>query len=56
VSGEDVLDLSADLDFPPCLLMRRMLELLLKLSKQVWGDCGGRQANRPGNKGSISSG
>eukprot|EP00775_Hariotina_reticulata_P010604 gene10604-10762_t len=38
VSGEDVLDLSADLNFPPCLLMRRMLELLLKLSKQRVSD------------------
>jgi hypothetical protein len=35
VAGEDVLGLCAEVDFPPCLMMRRMLELLMRLSKQV---------------------
>lgn len=35
VTGEDVLALCAEVDFPPCLMMRRMLELLMRLSKQV---------------------
>lgn len=35
VHGEDVLGLCAEVDFPPCLMIRRMLELMLRLSKQV---------------------
>eukprot|EP00879_Flechtneria_rotunda_P031500 GHRR01034419.1.p2 GENE.GHRR01034419.1~~GHRR01034419.1.p2 ORF type:complete len:145 (+),score=17.46 GHRR01034419.1:766-1200(+) len=35
--GEDVLELCASVDFPPCMMMRRMLELLLNLGKQVCG-------------------
>ena len=33
--GVDVLDLCAAADFPPCLMLRRMLEHMLGLSKQV---------------------
>lgn len=35
IAGDDVLALCAEVDFPPCLMMRRMLELLMRLSKQV---------------------
>jgi hypothetical protein len=35
LAGDDVLGLCAEVDFPPCLMMRRMLELLMRLSKQV---------------------
>jgi hypothetical protein len=38
LAGVDVLELCAAADFPPCLLMRRMLELLLRLSKQRVSD------------------
>ncbi|KAJ9508960.1 hypothetical protein QJQ45_028291, partial [Haematococcus lacustris] len=38
VSGEDVLALSANVDFPPCMLMRRMLEALLQIPRQSVGD------------------
>uniref|UniRef100_A0A383WBB4 CDAN1-interacting nuclease 1 n=1 Tax=Tetradesmus obliquus TaxID=3088 RepID=A0A383WBB4_TETOB len=38
VTGEDVLALCAEVDFPPCLMMRRMLELLMRLSKQAVSD------------------
>jgi hypothetical protein len=34
-AGEDILQLSANVDFPPCLLLRRVLEELLQLGKQV---------------------
>ena len=34
-AGEDVLALCAAADFPACLMMRRMLEQMLGLSKQV---------------------
>jgi hypothetical protein len=37
IAGDDVLGLCAEVDFPPCLMMRRMLELLMRLSKQVGG-------------------
>lgn len=37
LAGEDLLLICADVDFPPCLMMRRMLEVLLGLSKQVCG-------------------
>lgn len=36
--GTDVLDLCASADFPPCLMMRRMLEHMLGLSKQRVSD------------------
>lgn len=41
-AGEDVLALCAAADFPACLMMRRMLEQMLGLSKQVrrLGACG----------------
>jgi hypothetical protein len=45
VAGEDILEISADVDFPPCLLARRMLEQMLRLSKQVRAP-GGRSAGR----------
>ncbi len=35
LAGEDVLHLAADVDFPPCMLLRRMLERLIDASKQV---------------------
>ena len=34
-NGLDILQLSADVDFPPCLLMRRMLEQVVDAPKQV---------------------
>lgn len=39
LGGSDVLDMAAALDLPPCLLMRRLLEALLRLSKQVCRAC-----------------
>ncbi|KAG2422948.1 hypothetical protein HYH02_015384 [Chlamydomonas schloesseri] len=33
--GEDVLALAADVDFPPCMLLRRMLEQLVEGPKQL---------------------
>lgn len=38
VGGEDVVQLSARIDFPPCLLMRLMLVQLTRLSKQDVGE------------------
>ncbi|GLI68756.1 hypothetical protein VaNZ11_013209 [Volvox africanus] len=38
VNGEDVLQLSADVDFPPCMLLRRMLEKIIDAPKQVIGE------------------
>lgn len=38
LDGEDCLEISASIDFPPCLLMRRMLEHMLQLSKQAVSD------------------
>jgi hypothetical protein len=35
LEGEDLLLLCGEVDFPPCLMMRRMLETLVGLSKQV---------------------
>jgi hypothetical protein len=35
LGGEDLLSLCGEVDFPPCLMMRRMLESTLGLSKQV---------------------
>lgn len=35
LDGEDLLLLCGEVDFPPCLMMRRMLETLVGLSKQV---------------------
>lgn len=37
LGGEDLLELCAEVDFPPCLMIRRMLEHMLHLSKQVGG-------------------
>jgi hypothetical protein len=55
LSGDDVLGLCAEVDFPPCLMMRRMLELLMRLSKQVgvgvgwgWRGGGGQQGGAAG--------
>jgi hypothetical protein len=45
VAGEDLLEIAADVDFPPCLLARRMLEQMLRLSKQVRAP-GGRPAGQ----------
>jgi hypothetical protein len=36
LKGQDLLALSAELDFPPCMLLRRLLEHLVPGSKQVW--------------------
>jgi len=36
MAGEDLLLLSAAVNFPCCLLLRRMLESLLRVHKQVW--------------------
>jgi hypothetical protein len=44
-----VLELCAAADFPPCLMMRRMLEHMLGLSKQVRQHQGGQQ--RKGRRG-----
>mmetsp|Transcript_31129 Transcript_31129/g.69187 ORF Transcript_31129/g.69187 Transcript_31129/m.69187 type:complete len:297 (-) Transcript_31129:238-1128(-) len=38
VAGEDILAISASVDFPPCMLVRRMLESMLRVSKQSIGD------------------
>ncbi|KAG1671357.1 hypothetical protein FOA52_002967 [Chlamydomonas sp. UWO 241] len=38
LAGEDVLSICAAVDFPPCMLMRRMLESALKVNKQAIGD------------------
>lgn len=38
VAGEDVLQLAADVDFPPCLLMRRMLEHMLPIARSKTSD------------------
>eukprot|EP00798_Chlamydomonas_sp_ICE-L_P014350 gene14350-20345_t len=35
LAGEDLLMISAAVDFPPCMLLRRMLESCFSLSKQV---------------------
>ena len=35
LAGEDILTISANVDFPPCMMMRRMLESLLHINKQV---------------------
>lgn len=35
LDGEDLLMLCAEVDFPPCLMVRRMLEGMMGLSKQV---------------------
>ncbi|PNH12687.1 hypothetical protein TSOC_000386 [Tetrabaena socialis] len=37
-AGEDVLQLSADVDFPPCMLFRRILEKLIDAPKQAVGE------------------
>eukprot|EP00877_Chromochloris_zofingiensis_P001620 jgi/Chrzof1/11459/Cz05g37120.t1 len=36
--GDDLLDICGSVDFPPCLMIRRMLEYILKLSKQRVSD------------------
>jgi hypothetical protein len=51
LSGEDLLALCGEVDFPPCLMVRRMLEGMMGLSKQVGGrvgsgGCVGRQGVR----------
>ncbi|KAG2498008.1 hypothetical protein HYH03_004266 [Edaphochlamys debaryana] len=38
MSGDDILQLSADVDFPPCMLLRRMLERLIDAPKQAVGE------------------
>lgn len=35
LQGESVLEMSVDACFPPCMLLRRMLEGMLSLPKQV---------------------
>ena len=35
LGGESVLEIAADVDFPPCMLLRHMLELLVPGPKQV---------------------
>lgn len=35
LAGEDLLVLCGEVDFPPCLMVRRMLEGMMGLSKQV---------------------
>ena len=35
MSGEDILSICASVDFPPCMMLRRMLESLLLVNKQV---------------------
>lgn len=35
LAGNDILALCASVDFPPCMMLRRLLEGLLMVSKQV---------------------
>ncbi len=37
LAGEDILAVAATADFPPCMLLRRMLESMLRVPKQVGG-------------------
>ncbi|MEW5304854.1 MAG: hypothetical protein WDW36_007435 [Sanguina aurantia] len=37
-AGEDLLELSSEVSFPPCMLMRRLLEALIQAPKQVFSE------------------